>query len=71
MLISEYNRETILHLADRIWDSVSCFRGKARKEQFLVELESSLKNLDSGLMENVCHNCLGTGYNNNGDLNEE
>lgn len=39
------------------------FRGKAKDEEIRKNFREYLRRGQSGLRENVCHHCLGTGYN--------
>jgi len=66
--LSKERQDEILYMLSVIYDNVIEFKGKARKEQLLVEFKSYLTNCGSGIMENVCHNCLGSGYNNDDEI---
>ena len=66
MKLSDENIDVIIYLSESIIKSLKKegFSGKAKDEEFLQDLRRSLKQKQSGIRENVCIHCLGTGYKN-------
>jgi hypothetical protein len=61
-MISNSEIDEVLEMAAYHFDYSSAFRGVLRKQYFLEALRIALRNKQSGMIEGVCHNCLGTGY---------
>jgi len=63
--LSDNDIDEIIDLVDHSWENNKDFRGRYRKEYFISDLRCLLRNRSSGLRENVCIHCLGTGYKTN------
>jgi hypothetical protein len=62
MKLSEENIDTILDLTEMAYDKVKNFSITVRKKYLIEELRCYLMGEQSGLRENICKKCLGTGY---------
>jgi hypothetical protein len=60
--LSEHDIDEIIDLARHTWHTNKDFRGEYRKEYFMRDLKLLLNCKSSGVKENVCSQCLGTGY---------
>ena len=60
--LSEHDIKEIVDLAQHAYHVNKDFRGEYRKKYFMRDLESLLNCKSSGVRENVCPKCLGTGY---------
>ena len=60
MIFSEKQIEFILERADAAYRHNHC--SESRKENFLLSVKSYLETDSCGMMQDVCHRCLGTGY---------
>lgn len=60
--LSDNDIDEIIGFARHVWAATENFRGQKRKEYFMRDFEGLLKLKSSGLRENVCSKCLGTGY---------
>ena len=61
--LSEYQIDGVIRIASHCWDATKGFRGETRKKYLMEDLRRFLYIEGSGLKEDVCHECLGTGYN--------
>lgn len=61
-MISDYEIDEVLSLAEHHFDHTSVFRGTLRRKAFLEALRTALHGKQSGTIEGVCHRCVGTGY---------
>jgi hypothetical protein len=67
MKLSDENIEYVLEVIEiRMNNLVNVgFRGKALREELLLDIKRQLKNDQGGLRQNVCPVCVGSGYKNN------
>lgn len=64
MKLSDIQIKDVLLLSKDILEvlRIEGFRGKAKDEEFLSALGRQLKHKQSGVRNDVCLHCLGTGY---------
>lgn len=64
MKLSDIQINEIISLSKKCLDflRIEGFRGKAKEEEFLFDLERHLKDMQGGHRKDVCIHCVGTGY---------
>lgn len=60
--LSDYDIDSIIDSFAHAWLQTKGMRGDARRKQIETILRSILRHESAGLMRNVCHECLGSGY---------
>lgn len=62
MKLSDHDIDEFLELVEHSYNNNSKFKGDLRKRYMLEDLKHYLKQKSSGVRENVCPHCLGSGY---------
>jgi hypothetical protein len=61
--LSEHDIDIIIKSVESSFNASKGIRNRDKQIQYITNyLRTLLESKSSGLMENVCHECLGTGY---------